>query len=290
MILSILELTLLKGDVSLIISFFDQWEPREIFLIGSVNKRLLNIVRCYVHKRWNIEGFVGTSFPKPSTLLNLLDKEGGVIFGPAVFRFFDRTLTCPTSLDICIHGRTLRKLLHLMNEEGYKLVGHKGRTSTPEHDILEKYSRMHAYDLRSSGERNQSEAHRAAWGPYEFTKDSQNKYGRIRLHIVRCEPYRHILSFYSTGLMNMIAWKQAISLFPKSTFAYRRSFVSAQDALIAKQNYSQYKTWFDDYAKTVGIRIIGLTHRRYSHVETGTRFVSDDACWIIPMHTESGTL
>ncbi|PPQ97597.1 hypothetical protein CVT26_002396 [Gymnopilus dilepis] len=288
--LSVIEHALLEGDVHFILYFFDQWEPQEIFIMASTNKRLANIVQYYVHKRWNVEDFIGKVFSRPGALLELLDCENGVVFGPAVFKFFDRTLNRPSIVDVCIHGRTLEKFLRLLCEEGFELASYNKKTEDVAYEISESLSRMHSYKLKSSGERNQSEADRAAWGPYEFSKHINDKSRGIRLHIVRCEPYRHILSLYSTGLMNMIAWKQAISLFPKSTFSYRRSFVSAQDATLAKQSYSRYKTWFDEYAAFAGIEIIGLTHRRYGHVEIGTRFVSDDSCWIIPMHPDSGNL
>ncbi|PPQ97070.1 hypothetical protein CVT26_001252 [Gymnopilus dilepis] len=280
------ELVLLKGDVSLILTFFDNCEPREVFALSSANKRLHSIVRFYARRKWSIKAFIGGFVRHPLSMLELLNDGDGIIFGPAVTKFFDRTLTRPSTIDICVHGRLLEQLLSLLEEEGYSYAGWDRRTINLEHYLWSKYAGTPTYDLRSSGERNHDEAHRSAWGPYEFARYSSEGTNRIKLHVVRCEPYRHILSLHSTGLMNMISWNRAISLFPISTFVYRRSFISAQDAIPAKQHTSDYKIWFDKYAASYNIDIIGFTHKVYNNVETGQRFVGDHFCWIIPYPTD----
>ncbi|PPQ74769.1 hypothetical protein CVT26_005014 [Gymnopilus dilepis] len=281
-----IETVLLKGDVPLIIFLFDKWEPREIYSLGKANKCLYSIVRYYTLERWNVEAFIGRFTQRPFAMLDLLAEGDGIIFGPAVTKFFDRSLRRPSTIDICIHGKLLEKILSLLEREGYTYGGWNKKTINLEHYLWSKYAQTPTYDLRSSGERNHSESHRSAWGPYEFTRSTKDESRRINLHVVRCDPYRHILSMHSTGLMNIIGWNRAISLFPSSTFIYRRSFISAQDAIPAKQHHSDYKLWFDNYAASSGISIVGLTHKLFDHAETGQRFIGDQYCWIIPCTSE----
>ncbi|PPQ76657.1 hypothetical protein CVT26_013947 [Gymnopilus dilepis] len=283
------ELILLKGDVSLILYLFDSWGPREIFTLSATNRRLYSIVRLYTRTRWNVKALIGRFTQHPSALLKLLNEGDGIIFGPAVTKFFDRTLNHPSIIDICLHGRLLENLLTFLEEEGYSYAGWNKRAINLEHYLWSKYAGTPTHELVSSGERNHDEAHRSAWGPYEFSRHAREETRRINLHIVRCEPYRHLLSMHSTGLMNMIAWNRAIALFPTSTFIYRRSFVSAQDSVPAKQHNSDYKIWFDSYATTRKINIVGLTHKVYNHVEIGQRFVGDHHCWIIPFFKDDET-
>ncbi|PPQ74445.1 hypothetical protein CVT26_001426 [Gymnopilus dilepis] len=82
--------------------------------------------------------------------------------------------------------------------------------------------------------------------------------------------------------MHFIAWNRAISLFPRSTFMNRVSFVASQEEVHGDTSGRLFQKWFFAYAKMRKIRLVGLDHRRYEFAELGKRYIGDRRCWIIP--------
>ncbi|KDR81139.1 hypothetical protein GALMADRAFT_207982 [Galerina marginata CBS 339.88] len=140
--------------------------------------------------------------------------------------------------------------------------------------------------LKSSGDRNTSQMDRSSW-IFEFSRKNAGLFCDfrrwLRIHVVRCEPYQHILSLHSSGLMNFMSWKHAISLFPRSTFTHRRSFVSRQESLPSDILLTSHRRWLEQYGKKEGITIIGVTDRIFPKTEIGERFIGDKDTWIMEM-------
>ena len=83
--------------------------------------------------------------------------------------------------------------------------------------------------------------------------------------------------------MNYVARGYVVSLFPKSTFILKRSFISRQDDARHSFQFHNEHFWLEYSKGTFNVETIGLTHKPYENVEIGRRFVGDAQCWIIPI-------
>ncbi|PPR00577.1 hypothetical protein CVT26_009852 [Gymnopilus dilepis] len=273
---------LVRMPLRLLMHLFDTWEPMQIIRLGKASKQLRRITRFYMSMRWSVDKFTHRYLTKSEEALDLLEREGGLLFGPAVCGFFYRSVDVSCALDVCIHVRSTQSFAKMMNSEEYRFTRMSGGRETFEETVMQRLHDTQEVKLKSSGERNSREADRRAWGPFEFVRGRYQSFRRIRVHVVRCEPYRHILTLHSTGLMNIIGWNSAISLFPRSTFVYRRSFISRQECVFSDKFERSIKKWYDGYAAKKSVNIIGMSRRRYRTAETGPRFVGDSLCWMIP--------
>ncbi|PPQ65630.1 hypothetical protein CVT26_000572 [Gymnopilus dilepis] len=280
--LSPIEFTLLGQPNSFIIKFFDRWEPAQLAVFSRSSKNVRRLVRFYIAHRWNITGFVHRYFSDANAALELFDNEEAMLFGPSVCQFFHRCKEIKSSVDLCLHVRSAPVLFKFLQEDGYAFTRKSMGGPTFVETLELRLASLPETKLKSSGERNASETDRAAWGPFDFVRGHWTYFRRVRLHVVRCEPFRHILTMHSTGLMNFIGWKSAVSLFPRSSFVYHRSFVTRQDFLLSDHFPDSHKKWFATFAVKKRINIVGLSTEQYHDVEVGRRFVGDKLSWIIP--------
>ncbi|PPQ96725.1 hypothetical protein CVT26_010278 [Gymnopilus dilepis] len=277
---------LIRMPLRLLMLLFDSWEPMQIIRLGKANKQLRRITRFYMSMRWSVDKFVRRYLTRSEEALDSFEREGALLFGPAVCGFFYRSMDLTCALDVCIHVRSTQLFARTMVSEGYRFTRISGGRETFEETVMQRLHDTQEIKLKSSGERNSREVDRRAWGPFEFVRGRFQSFRRIRVHVVRCEPFRHILTLHSTGLMNIIGWNSAISLFPKSTFTYRRSFISRQECVFSDKFERSIKKWYDGYAAKKLVKIIGMSRRRYRSAEIGPRFVGDSLCWIIPARYE----
>lgn len=87
--------------------------------------------------------------------------------------------------------------------------------------------------------------------------------------------------FSTAGLMNFISCSHAVSLFPRSTYLYRRTFVARQEDVSSDLDPEGMKARLARYSENHGLKTIGLSHNRISDVEVGQRYVGDSMCWTI---------
>ncbi|PPQ83307.1 hypothetical protein CVT26_015053 [Gymnopilus dilepis] len=280
--ISDLECALFSGGVPFIVAFFDRLGPKEICQLSKTNRRMLSVCRFYVLMRWDVLGLVSRFFVEEEKALALFTAENAILFGPAVVKFFDRAKKIHFALDVCVNVETLERIVAFLESEGFKYVSNSAKGNTFRAEIAGEIARTPVEELKSSGERNSSEINRSPWGPYDFVREPHSTFRRLRLHVVRCEPYRYILSLYSTGLMNFIGWGCAVSLFPNSTFCHRRSYVSRQECTSEASFSSSFHTWFEDYAAARGISIVEYGYKVFKGVEKGERYIGDGHCWVIP--------
>ena len=131
--------------------------------------------------------------------LNVFSDLSAVLFGAAVVRFFNREGS-PPFIDACVQLEKLERIINFFREEGLMYVACAGSSRTFEEEMIFQLDQIPALKVRSSGDRNSSDEDRSGWGPYNFFEVLENGgYSRgIRLHVVRCEPYRHILALHSS--------------------------------------------------------------------------------------------
>ncbi|PPQ66502.1 LOW QUALITY PROTEIN: hypothetical protein CVT26_011190 [Gymnopilus dilepis] len=268
--ISPLERMLLGPFVSSVTTLLDHMLTKELHVLSKLNKRMRLIVQFYVQRKWSAVDFLHSFFHDPHHFLDFMKNHNVILFGAPVFQFFDRTWNDASHpLELCLHVESLQNLVDAMEYQHYEFRQETTGGASLEATIQQELQRTKVHKLKSSGERNSSELDRSPWGPYLFTQGDTK---RLRIHIVRCDPYRHIFTFYSSALMNFICWNCAVSLFPRSTFIKRRTFVTRQEDLEWRSSPHGYHSWFEGYAKKHGIKTIGLTLWEYSEVETGQRF------------------
>ncbi|PPR04179.1 hypothetical protein CVT26_003819 [Gymnopilus dilepis] len=284
--LSQIEKFLLISNHELVKLIFCRLPASVVIVLGKTNRRLQFITRYFMNEIWNLRTFYRQVFYDEAGAAELLASGDVMLYGPLVFRFFDKTMVAHVwdaaeALDVCVHVQALDKLVDFMSREGFFFNSHE--TVSFIGAINKELANIRPWKLKSSGERNASQKDRSAWGPYNFGRLIQrNWYQRVRIHVVRCEPYQHILSLHSTALMHFIAWNRAISIFPRSTFTSRVSFVASQEEVREDKTGRSFQKWFFAYAKTHKIRLVGLDHRRYERAELGKRYIGDQRSWIIP--------
>ena len=150
-----------------------------------------------------------------------------MLYGPLVLRFFDKTLhpyawtDFSDPLDICVHIQSLDKLIEFIRDEGFFFNSHT--TTSFRETVNRELANTKPWKLKSSGERNASQADHSAWGPFTFGRlIHRHWYQRVNVHVVRCEPYQHVLSLHSSESNNYI---------DEIILAYPGSFHSCPDAI-----------------------------------------------------------
>ncbi|PPQ74674.1 hypothetical protein CVT26_005518 [Gymnopilus dilepis] len=235
---------------------------------------------------WNVRSFYRRLFYSETAVVKLLAQGDIMFYGPLVFKFFDKTMEghawdISDPLDICVHVQALDKIIDFMSQEAFMFNSYT--TISFRETVNRELANTKSWKLKSSGERNASQEDHSAWGPYEFGRlVHRHRYQRARIHVVRCEPYQHVLSLHST-------WNRAVSIFPRSTFMARVSFIASQEEVRRDKTTRTFNKWFSAYAKMHKISFVGLDHRRYEDVEIGKRYIGDQRCWIIP-YVDGGTL
>ncbi|KDR72122.1 hypothetical protein GALMADRAFT_213553 [Galerina marginata CBS 339.88] len=188
------------------------------------------------------------------------------------------------AVDLCIRVDSVPRTSRFLGKDGFVFMKRPNDPKSFEEAVCLRLAKTIDRKLKSSGDRNSSQSDRSSW-IFEFSRIDTDLFCDLRrwlrIHVVRCEPYQHILSLHSSGLMNFMTWKQAVSLFPRSTFALRRSFVSRQEFLQSDQLLSSHKRWLERYAKKEGIKIIGITDKLFPKVEVGSRFIGDKFSWVM---------
>lgn len=72
-----------------------------------------------------------------------------------------------------------------------------------------------------------------------------------------------------------------MSLFPRSTFLYRCTFVARQEEVLLDSKAEGMKARLDKYCVDHKLQSIGICHKRLTDAEIGSRYVGDSMCWSI---------
>ena len=91
---------LTTGD-KFILDFFLLWDPATIIVLGQTGSVLRGIVRQYHKEVWDVRRFLHRYFIDAVRFGRRLRTGQGLIFGPTVLAFLDRTFTGVSPIDIC---------------------------------------------------------------------------------------------------------------------------------------------------------------------------------------------
>lgn len=84
--------------------------------------------------------------------------------------------------------------------------------------------------------------------------------------------------------MNYITSTHAVSIFPKSTFLNRKSFVACQEKTRQSSACIKYDNrWLHKYCGDHGpMTVVGTSVHVDEDAEIGCRWIGDQRCWVIP--------
>ncbi|KAJ7773130.1 hypothetical protein B0H16DRAFT_1305173 [Mycena metata] len=273
------------GDSEFLLEFFRHWDPATILLLGGLNYRLLNIVRFYQAAVWNVSKFLSRWFFHPDKALATLHSSPAIACGPSVLQFFDRSARGAARLDICVGYEGISEIGKFLDEEGYffrpgPLPGTKNFASA----TMVEATRLPEARLKVYGDRSFTQEEHAGHA-FKFVRFERRRPSRvIVVHLVRCELHRYVLSMHSTALMNFICGTHAVSLFGRSAFIRRKTFVACQERLpISDESIRTEMEWIEDYAGGPGpFRVLGAVVEVDVDAEVGSRRVGDSRCWTLP--------
>ncbi|KAJ7040613.1 hypothetical protein C8F04DRAFT_1253933 [Mycena alexandri] len=281
---SMLETALAYGDSAFLLEFFRHWDPATIFLLGGLNYRLLNIVRFYQAAIWNVPKFLSRWFLRSDRALAMLDSSPVIVCGTSVLQFFDRSTRGAARLDICVGYEGISEVGKFLDKEGYffrpgPLPGTRNFASV----AMVEAARLPVARLKVYGERSFTQEEHAGHA-FRFIRFERRRPSRIIVvHLVRCELHRYILSMHST-LMNFICGTHAVSLFGRSAFIRRKTFVACQERLpCSDESIRTEMEWIENYAGgPTPFRVLGVVVEVDEDAEVGTRWVGDSKCWTLP--------
>ncbi|KAJ7665242.1 hypothetical protein DFH06DRAFT_1127579 [Mycena polygramma] len=283
---SILETTLIHGDIEFLENFFWSWDPPAIFVLGRLNYRLRALVYYYASTVWNVPRFLRRWFERPLTVLRFLDSAPAILCGVAVLQYFDRAAPSDSRLEICVDFGGLVSVKKFLAGEGY-YYRPEGTRDIKDFDVvtLVESARFPESRLSVTGDRSTSqEEHRSRSFKFVQTLRGVNRarcHRIVIVHLVRCELRRFVFATHSTAFMNFISGSHAISLFPRSTFVDRSTFVSCQEMVPSTDTpMMEIHRWLDHYSRTNRpLKVIGTSEDVHSTAEHGPRTVGDDRCW-----------
>ncbi|KAJ7730776.1 hypothetical protein B0H16DRAFT_1733628 [Mycena metata] len=286
---SLLETVLAHGELPFLHLFFRCWRLPEIFLLGRLSFRLRCIVYYYCSKVWSVPHFLGRWFPSPDAALRLLGTAPAIVCGASVMQFFDRAYMEETRLDICVDFGGLLEVGQFLLSQGYQF---KPGPSAPIKDFelaaLVEVSHFSA-QRRMTADRSFSQQHHDSRilkfsRTLIFDDSGVSRTLIVLVHLVRCELHRFVFAMHSTALMNYIDGEHAVSVFARSAFVVRRSFIACQEAVPGSDAaMTEYSEWLSQYHdRYAPMEIIGTSAQVYPEAECGRRWIGDTRCWIIP--------
>ncbi|KAJ7629949.1 hypothetical protein DFH06DRAFT_1140707 [Mycena polygramma] len=268
--ISLLETTLLRSSRKFILRFFDCWDPSTIFLLSHMNHRLRTIVKFYASIIWDVHSFLRLWFPQPTTVLAFLKSAPAIVCGPTVLQFLDRDYPTFPHLDICLDFGGLVEVGKFLAAQGYEYLPSKlNDTRDFNAAILLEAIRFPEHALNLRGERSITQENHGSRS-FRFVRRRTSQMNTIMIHVVRCELHRFVFAMHS------------ISVFPRTVFSNRQSFVASQESA-NEVHVTETGKWLKKHSGRRGqFKIIGLTIDHHQDLETGRRWIGDRHCWIIP--------
>ncbi|KAF6750736.1 hypothetical protein DFP72DRAFT_851537 [Ephemerocybe angulata] len=274
------------GAVARLLANMDVWE---IPILGKINTRL----RCWFHgysrRTWNFEEFLRLYFRRPATLLAMVDGKNAMIYGGAVLRFFLRCSTANCPIDICTTLSRYHQFTRFLQDDGFRLCRSQ---AAPWSGVGETIGSL----LQRVGATHETWALTAdnSWAAedhirYKFQYKRKHLGMRItvNLHLIRCEPYRHVLGGPITPLTCSMTGHEAFAPFARSTFRLGLAFTLRNLHLLEPLLGEHYVVQgsLTDIEFEV-IRGPPSAFHTYFSAETGARHLGDQYSWVIPRSTQ----
>jgi len=189
---------LLVEDRGLLQRVIDYWDPQSILRIGQCNTRLHGVAKLYLSDTWNPCDLINRYFGREMELLALLETYNAILFGPVILQFFDRRLDDTSILDICVGFGGALCFETFLHHEGYCFVPTPSGPVRFGDAVIKTLAAFPVSKLVVNGERNSNELDNDS-KIFTFDRnDPQNSNRKkIRLHITRGDPLRHLLSLHS---------------------------------------------------------------------------------------------
>ncbi|KAF5336601.1 hypothetical protein D9611_006612 [Ephemerocybe angulata] len=215
-----LETLLVSSPPSITRRIFDAMSKPELVSLTLTSSKLRTVVTGYERQAWDIDTFLGLWFRNVVTFKAALAFAGAVVGGSQVVRFFERLPPNPRSdLDVITRVGGVFALSRLLESQGYSRIDRR-----PEQD--EEYPLVtDILALTSSKSFCRGGGRDGIIQIFDFVKDldapldDDTNSLKVQVIVVAQHPIHHIIhTFHSTLVMNFITHKEAVSLFPRSSF------------------------------------------------------------------------
>lgn len=197
----------IRGDF--IRSFFRSWSWSSLVSLSKTNFTLYCLVHWYISDHFDIHRFLQNWFDRPQRILRLMDHHKAVLCGPNVLRFFHGTLDPMDDIDICVTADHIESLVQELTGQNYVFYvskyGNRGNFANILMNVVRSYGRS---GTNMTAERGTDSVYHGAH-LFVFTKNRSALHKaqsarHVVVRLVRCEPYRHILSQHSSTYHTMI--------------------------------------------------------------------------------------
>lgn len=305
-ITSVFERFLITSSDNVVDAFFDRWPVDLIFRLRVLNTSIFCVMEAYRVRTWKPTSVLSPFFADVRSFLLMLDKCDGVVSGSQVVRLLQRRAFPDTGsdLDIFLPRHGLLEMGRWLKRHGYtyRSTGHKHTLF----DVEAIRSASVAIGVNADGTDaypcSQEASHFAT---YHFNRQvvvrTSSSYRvenyLVQLVVVEPGPVPYIISnFHSSafetifvsriiltsnlcvaGVMNWFTGKRVVSLFPKSTFVDRISYVT-QDRTRTGED------WIVKYRKR-GFEIVvegGVPSKESDELDAWERHVGDAYTWVMP--------
>ncbi|KAI9062917.1 hypothetical protein FKP32DRAFT_1548829, partial [Trametes sanguinea] len=280
-LLSTFELFLLSAHAHTIDAFFATWSPDLVLRLRQLSSSMRLAVEAYSTRCWDIDAFFGRWFVYSSRFLQVLDECGGIVSGSEAQQFFGRQSFRGRDLDIYVPLHGLLPMGRWLKDQGYKY-----HATADKHPLFDVAAMMASSHVGVGTPSAQWQPKSPPFSTFNFARNRHDTLPEwmnglhVQLIVVSGSPIDFIVTnFHSTGVMNYITGKHAVSLFPRTTFIDHTSLI-CQDVT---RNPYVHNTWIKKYRKR-GFRVIGAgdTIPCTFELRYWQRIVGDSLTWIIP--------
>ena len=296
---------LLASPNAVVEAFFARWPVDLIFRLRVLNTTLLCVVEAYRVRVWSPVPILMPFFADVRSFLLMLDKCGAVVSGSQVVRLLQRHPFPDTGsdLDVFLPRHGLLQMGRWLKKHGYRyeVSGHKHALF----DVEAIRSASVSIGVNPDGtDAYPCNPQASRFATYQFTRQVATSTASaslpqiyvVQLVVVEPGPVQYIINnFHSSksrftfklteqrsyvclaAVMNWFTGKQIVSLFPRSTFIDRISYVS-QDTLRSD--------WITKYRKR-GFEVVvagGVPSKESVEIDTWERYVGDACTWIVPFN------
>ncbi|OJT09726.1 hypothetical protein TRAPUB_13794 [Trametes pubescens] len=284
--LTAFERFLLGSPDPIIDKFFSRWTIDQILSLRRVNSNLLLAVEGYSARAWSIDTTFDRWFYHVQSFLEVLDACEGIVAGSEAQQHFARHEFRGKDLDIYVPCHGLLRMGRWLKSEGFRF-----QTSGGKHILFDAAAVMFSAATVGNHDLGGRDVYGSplpnAFSSFNFVRFPTDNLRmldmdgcRVQLIAVRGDPIPFMINnFHSTGVMNYITGKYAVSLFPRHTFVERQMFI-CQDMT---RNAHANRSWIAKY-RGRGFTVIGATDERVQSAELRAwdRTVGDRFTWVLP--------
>ncbi|KAH6876914.1 hypothetical protein BKA70DRAFT_1239680 [Coprinopsis sp. MPI-PUGE-AT-0042] len=266
----------LRGD--LLKRICDYWTPRDIFALGGTSVLLHMSIEAYVEQVWNVDVFFSNWLRHPESFRQTLQSACAVVSGQEVFRFFDR-LRRPwrARLEIFVRPAGLKEVIFFLRGEGYAYVPRLGSVTSLE---------SHIQGSASMDKLVEAGGNNTILRAFDFVHSSSYAFEYITVYAINVPPFQ----FIACG---MDSRSEAISMFPLSTFHYRKAYTCSNlggTSMITLKSAEElgFEVITNDAADNLPSKYEGLA-KEHGDMCYGHRRVKDSKSWVLKCHSSPST-